>query len=148
MHIDRVERKPTMNKTVLVIGSVTAEQYKDARLCVLEKGHKPKIIRTTFDEFFLGAGKLIKKYATPEEAYRADEAESDEVRPDLVEELAIRHYSSFGDIGAFVVDQETWRKWDTSYRGKVAWMDNVRMAQTDYAPRWVVSESGKVEYVG
>ena len=149
MYIDRVERKPTMNKTILVIGSVTADQYKEARLSVLGRGHKPKIIRTTFNEFFLGSRKLIKKHATPEEASeearRGYDEESNEASGDLLRELAIRHYSSFGDIGAFVVDQEIWSKWGTT---STVWMDYARMVQTDYAPRWIAYESGKVEYAG
>ena len=145
-------RKPTINKTILVIGSVTADQYRDARLSVLEKGHKPKIIRTTFEEFFFGSEELVERIATPEEA--AQEAgrgvgeASDMASLELLHELAVRHYSSFGDIGAIVVDQEIWSRWDSSSVGCVVWMDHARMVQTDYADRWIAYDSGKVEYVG
>lgn len=141
-----------MNKTILVIGSVTAEQYTDARLSVLEQGAKPKIIRTTFDEFFLDSEELFRKVATTEEAAeerRRVEANAPvEASMSRLHELAIRHYSSFGDIGAIVVDQEAWGRWDASSYGRVVWMDHARMMQSDYAPRWVAYEDGRVEFVG
>lgn len=124
----------------------------DARLSVLEKGHKPKIIRTTFDEFFLGSQKLLEKIATAEQAAEEDRRVRAEASPEgstsLLNELAISHYASFGDIGAFVVDQEAWSKWDASSHGSVVWMDYARMSQADYASRWVVFADGRVEFAG
>lgn len=40
-----------MNKTVLVIGSVTAEQYQPVRLVALQRNDRPKIVRMSSDEF-------------------------------------------------------------------------------------------------
>ena len=74
---------------------------------------------------------------------------ADMLAEDLIDEFAARHYASFGDIGAFVVDQDVWDKWDLDFSGGVVmWADNARLMQSDYAPRWIACADGKVEFAG
>lgn len=45
------ERKLTMERTILIIGSVTSKQYQSLRLTLLKDGYKPKIVRVDEEKF-------------------------------------------------------------------------------------------------
>lgn len=148
MHIDRVEGKPTMNKTILVIGSVTAEEYKPVRLECIAEGHKPKIVRVTIAELFSDNEDLVRfygsdegelKYWSPEfnEIYKAACEEKDGT---TLDRLAEKHLATYGDIAAIVMDQPSYDDW--GFNLEVA---GVMLKERGYT-RWVVV-NGHAEFI-
>ena len=75
---------------IVVVGSVTAEQYSDARMRMLREGKRPKIIRMEPEDVFLADEQLAK--LRPE----------DPIWPDAFKRIAV------GDIVSFVVPMELW----------------------------------------
>jgi hypothetical protein len=77
-----------MNKTILVIGSVTAKQYEPLRLACLDKIDKPIIKRFDGESFMLSDDEVLETYGTSEEKAWASRHDG----------LAEQGYNSFYDL--------------------------------------------------
>lgn len=140
-----------MNKTILVIGSVTAEQYKTVRLECIAEAHHPRIARTTIEKLFMNEEDLVHFYGAERRVleYWSTEfndiwepaSNEDELRP-IFSKLAEKRLAEFGDIFAVVMDEESWDHWGDkkgAVVGQVLW-------DKDFS-RWVVTR-GCAEFVG
>lgn len=97
-----------MEKSVIVIGEVTSRKAREARLRVLNQGHRLKNRRVTFDEFYMDCDELFAKYGSDEERalYEKDPAGDHD---ELINRLAAKHLETFGAIGAIVLSESDWR---------------------------------------
>ena len=138
-----------MNKTVLVIGEVTRDQYQDARIELLHKGHAPKVVRSTLQDFFLSSSELVDKHAASTEVVRSgfDYHREESYPEELYVQSAEIHLEGFGDIGAIVVDAETWEHWAV-YNPRYSRMIDMLAAADSPPMRWIAYPSGRVEYAG
>ncbi|HRK40746.1 MAG TPA: hypothetical protein PLN95_01560 [Candidatus Saccharibacteria bacterium] len=105
-----------MIKTILVIGSVTAKQYRDIRLNYLREGHKPLIMRVRdWEEIDLDGMELIRLYGSEDGSelpyqspmwnemfYSEDE--------ELMKRLMKKHLEQFGDIAAIIMPNEVYEE--------------------------------------
>lgn len=93
---------------ILVIGSVTAEQYKLARLEALSSGIKPKIVRLKDDSDLMA---IRERYEEDSYEYLGDGA-SVEIEQDpwkyIHETFFAVTGNSVDDVIGFVVDEKTW----------------------------------------
>ena len=102
-----------MNKTILVIGSVTAKQYEQARLHCLREGHSPKIVRATESEIGLSKEELLSLYGS-EDGSVLDTNSSEWMRlfkesgytNAVIARAVARHLRQYGDIVAIVVSDD------------------------------------------
>jgi hypothetical protein len=128
-----------MNKTVLVIGSVTAKQYEEARLSILQQGDKPKVVRTTSKQFFLDDSYVSEVTETTDEQnlYSMSAEDMDSLEGQFV----ASHLEQFGEIAAIVMDEESWNDWDRDY----CYMLLDALDENFDFKRWLVHTDGNVE---
>lgn len=150
MHHDRVERKPTMIKTILVIGSVTAKQYRDIRINYLREGHKPRIVRReSWNEVNLEEEELVHLYGSEDgsvlpygsrEWYEMYCSEDEE----LMRRLMKKHLEQFGDIAAIIMPDAVYVR--VAANGT---SPDVRYARDFFkdVPIWRIHDWGYIELV-
>lgn len=88
-----------MDKTILVIGDVTRNQYQPIRLDFLRQGHRPKIVRVTVAEFFLESWDINERYPAGTPADDSISAAAEEYDSRIAQ-----HIKSFGTLAAIVID--------------------------------------------
>lgn len=124
-----------VDKTILVVGEVTRDQYQVVQQEVVQQGHTPTVRSASYDEVFLDGVTLIESYGntSPNDVSIDDWGE-------VTNTCAQQHLGLFGDIHAVVMDEGAWDRY--SVRSSVAWA-----LQDNNAEIWAV-ENGKLLMVG
>ncbi len=139
-----------MNKTILVIGSVTAKQYQDIRLGYLREGHKPHIIRAaSWDEIDLNEEDLVRLYGSDdgsELAYHSPEWDvlffsEDEA---TMKRLMSKHLEKYSGIAAIVMPDAVYGRVATN--GVTPYVSYAEDFFED-VPIWRIHEWGLIELV-
>lgn len=150
-----------MHKVILVVGSVTAEQYKDARVRLLNQGHKPKIVRMTSEEFLSDLSATVTVQARDEileelgmsleELLDLDDPDKiGDLISDREEKIIVDWVTARVDVDAIGAVVLTERDWDCSMRADD---DHGRQVWFALEKRWVeparfvVRPSGWVEWM-
>lgn len=137
-----------MNKTILVIGEVTRDQYQEARIELLHKRHAPKVLRANASEFFLTSGDLAEKYGDLSGMDLQLAHLRDAEYPDSeYEQYANVHLAQFGNIGAIVVDEAWWNEWAIS-GARYSLLISMLAESDDPPSRWIAYPDGGAEYAG
>jgi hypothetical protein len=126
-------------KTLLVLGSVTAAQYSDARLKMMREDVDPQVVREEPSSFLLDDLKLLERHFVAFDALEAYKA-GDEEREKLINRLVAEHLQGFDHpIGAIIMNSSTWARWNDD--------EFVFLTDALSVDKWIVHDDGQVEYV-
>ncbi len=137
-------------RTILVIGSVTPAQYKEARLDVIKSGYKPKIIRTTPEVFFdheRSNGRIKAKLKFNHKTGRDINIGDDELELQCTYEARTLAGQFGRGFVAVVMDEDVWTKfWDKEL------FYSYLLEAFEYLNggfiRWIAYPDGRCEFAG
>jgi len=129
-----------MNKTILVIGSVTAKQYEAARIAILREGHKPKIVHASIDDVVLEPEELLQRYS--EHDFDVTCKLDDQTLGNSISKCAAKHIEQYGNIGSLVVSNEVYEENFSGGSFDNPWYDFM-----EKIPTWWVHDTDYVELI-